>query len=79
MTRITVTLREDKYTIIIIIIIIIIISSRIILRIRNVSDKFVTRIKTRILSSIMFFSENLPFYEIMCKNIVKPDGSHMKI
>jgi len=55
MTRITRTLHEDQYTFIVI-------SSRIILRIRNVSDKSVTKIKTHILSSITFFSENLAFF-----------------
>jgi len=72
MTRITGTLHEDQYTFIII-------SSRIILRIRNVSDKFVTKIKTHILSSIkFFFPEILAFYEIMWKNVANPDDSHTK-
>jgi len=42
------------------------------LRMRNVLVKFVDKIKTHILSPIFFF-ENLPFYEIMCKNIVQLD------
>jgi len=38
---------------------------------RNVSDKFVEKIKTHILYSVTFFFENCPFYEIMCKSIVE--------
>ena len=72
MTRITGTLHEDQYTFIVI-------SSRNILRKRNVSDKFVTKIKTHFKFNNVFFFENLAFYEIMWKNIVKPDGSNMKI
>jgi hypothetical protein len=36
--------------------------------------KVVEKIKTRILCSITFFSENHAFYEIMWKNIVWPDN-----
>jgi len=36
-----------------------VVSRRIILRMRNVPDKFVEKIKTHILCSLTFFSENL--------------------
>jgi hypothetical protein len=40
---------------------------------RNISDKFVDKIKIHILFSIIFFSENRAGYEIVCKNMVEPD------
>ena len=39
---------------------------------RNVSNKIVENSKTHILGSVTFFSENHALYEIMFKNIVKP-------
>jgi hypothetical protein len=50
-----------------------IISRSVRLRMRSVSDKFVVKIKTRVLCSVIFFSENRTVYEIMWKNIVEPD------
>jgi hypothetical protein len=47
-TRITSTLHENQYTFMIT-------SSSVLLRLRNVSDKFVEKIRTRILYSIFFF------------------------
>jgi len=41
------------------------------LRIRNVSDKVVEKIKTHILCSISFFSENLAVYETTWKNSIE--------
>jgi hypothetical protein len=43
---------------------------------RNVSDKLVEKMKTRILYSITFF-ENRTVYEIMSKNIVEIEGPLM--
>jgi hypothetical protein len=43
------------------------------LRIINISEKFVQKIKTQILCLIIFFPENRAIYMIMWKNIVKPD------
>jgi hypothetical protein len=54
MTRITGTLQEDLCTFIII-------SLLILLTMRNVSDKSVDKIKTRILCSVMFFPKTVPF------------------
>jgi len=55
---------------------------RSLLGMRNVSDKFVQKIKTQILCSItffFFFSEIRAVCEIMWKNIVQPDRPHMTI
>jgi len=43
----------------------------VLLRTRDVSDKFVEKIKTHILYSTTFPSENRAFYEIMWKNVVQ--------
>jgi len=51
------------------------ISRSVILRMRNVSDKFIEKIKTHILHSITF-PENRAIYEIMWKNVAGPDRSH---
>jgi hypothetical protein len=51
---------------------------RILLRMRNVSDKVVEKKKTHNLSSIFFF-ENGHFYMIMYKITVDPDSSQMTI
>ena len=41
---------------------------------RNVSDKFVGKIKTHFLCSItFFFSDNCVVHEIMWKNMVQPN------
>jgi len=40
---------------------------------RNALDKFVEKIKTHILLSITFFSENRAAYEIAWKHMVEPD------
>jgi hypothetical protein len=45
--------------------------------VRNVSDRLVEKIEVHILCSIFF--ENFAVYEIMWKNIVKPDKPEMKI
>ena len=50
-----------------------IISRLIPLRMRNISDKVVEKIKTHILCSITFFFENRAVHEVMWKNIVEPD------
>jgi hypothetical protein len=39
----------------------------------------VEKIKTRILCSVMFFSENLAVYEKMWKNFVEPGRTQMTI
>jgi hypothetical protein len=69
MIIITDTLHEDQYTVLII-------SRSFPLRIRNVSDKFVEKIKTRILCSLTFF-ENRVVYEIMWDDIVQPHRPQM--
>jgi hypothetical protein len=48
------------------------------LRMRNVQDKVVEKIKTHILYSITF-SENRALYEITWKNIAEPDRIQMAI
>jgi 4-hydroxyphenylpyruvate dioxygenase-like putative hemolysin len=44
---------------------------------RNISDKGCRENKTHILRSITFFSQNRVFYEIMSKNMVERERSHM--
>ena len=46
------------------------------LRMRNVSDKVVEKIKTHILCSVKFF-DSRAVYEIMWKNFLVPDSSQM--
>jgi hypothetical protein len=46
---------------------------------RNVLVELVEKIKVHVLCSIFFPPENRAFYEIMWKNIVKPEGPHVKI
>jgi hypothetical protein len=58
MTRLTGTLHRDAFTLIIK-------SRRILLRMKNVSDKFVETIKTYIFCSIAFFLENRIVYGII--------------
>jgi len=61
MTRIVVTLHEDICTFIPV-------SFSVIILIRNVSVRFVEKIKTQTLCSVTF-SENRAVYEIMWKNV----------
>jgi len=46
---------------------------------RNVSDKDMYKIKTHILYTITFLSENRAFYETLWKNLVQPDRPRMTI
>jgi hypothetical protein len=47
---------------------------------RNVSDKFVEKIQTHMLSLItFFFSQDRAAYVIMWKNIVEPDKPRMTV
>jgi hypothetical protein len=59
------TVHEDHWTCLFI-------SRSVRLRIKNISDRIVEKIKTHFLSSVTFFRKFV-FYEIMCKNIVKAD------
>ena len=71
--RITFTLHEDQQTFLII-------SRSMLLRLTNISDKFVEKIKTHILCLVTFFwFENRAFYEITWINIVQPDRPQMTI
>jgi hypothetical protein len=63
--RKTGTLHEDQYTFIFI-------SHSILLRMANVSDEIVEKIKTHILCPITFFPENRAIFEIIWKYIVQP-------
>jgi len=56
-----------------------IISRSVGLTMRNVSDKFVEKIKTHILCAINFFFENRAIYEIMRKDTVEPGRPQMAI
>ena len=56
------------------------ISHSILLRMRNVSEKFVGENKTQILCSInFFFSQNRAVYEKMLKNILELDRQQITI
>jgi hypothetical protein len=46
---------------------------------RNVSDKFVEKLKTHILGSITFFFKNRAVYEMIRKNIVERDRPKVTI
>jgi len=77
LTSIKGTLHEDRY-----ILVFLTISRGTLLRMRNVSDKFVQNIEQILCSTTP--SENHAIYEIMCKNMVQPDRSqtmmwHMSI
>jgi len=61
--RIKGTLYEDHYTFLVI-------CRSVLFGMRNVSDKFVEKIKTHILCSVIFFFENLAVYEITWKSMV---------
>jgi hypothetical protein len=55
-----------------------IISRSVILRIRNVSEKVIEKIKTHVLCwKAYFFSRAV--YEIMWKNVAEPDMSQMTV
>jgi len=55
-------------------------SHSVLIRMRNVSDRVVEKIKTHVSCSIMFFFfENRIMYETMWKNIVEPDRPQMTI
>jgi hypothetical protein len=56
-----------------------VISRSFFLRIRNVSDKIIMKIKTHIMCLGTFFFENRAVYEIMWKNFVDPVRPQMKI
>jgi len=66
------TLHEDQYTFLII-------CHSVLLRMRNISDKFVENIKTHILCSISPPLESHAIYEMMWKNIVEPERSQITI
>jgi hypothetical protein len=70
-TRITDTLHEDPYTFLIV-------SRSFLLRVRNVSDKVVEKIKTFILILVTFF-ENPAVYGTMWKDTVQPGRSQIII
>jgi hypothetical protein len=53
------------------------ISRSVLLRMRNVYDKFVEKIKTHILFSVTFL--NRVIYEVMWENILDPDRQQMAI
>ena len=55
------------------------ISRRILIRMRNVSDKMCREIQNTYLCSITFFSENRAFYEILWKNMAESDRQQMTI
>ena len=56
-----------------------IISRSFLLRMTNISDKFLEKIKTHILCSVIFFYENLSFMKKMWKNIVERGRPQMTI
>ena len=60
------TLHDDQYTFLII-------SRSFLLRMENVPDKILEKIKTHILGSITYCTENRAIYEIMWKKIVDPN------
>jgi hypothetical protein len=72
LTRIMSTLLQDQYTFLII-------SCSVLLRMRNVSEKFVEKIKTLILYPISFFFENRAVYGVIWKNIVERGRPKMTI
>jgi len=65
------TSHEDSFTFMVI-------SRSVLIRMRNVSDRFMEKIKTRILCFILFF-KNRAVYEIMWKNMLQPDRPQVKI
>ena len=67
LTRITGTLREDRYTFMII-------SRSVLLRMKNISDKICREDQNTHFVFSDFFFENRAFYDIMWKNMVRPTG-----
>jgi hypothetical protein len=70
-TKITGTLHEDLCTFVMI-------YRTILLRMRNVLNRIVEKIKTHCMF-YNFFSENRAFYEIMWKSMIEPDRPQMTI
>jgi len=68
-TEVTDALHEDQYTLLIM-------PHSVLLKMRNVSDKFVDKITTHIPCSVFFFKS---CYEITWKNTAEPDRSQMII
>jgi hypothetical protein len=66
------TSHENQYTSLMI-------SCSFLLRMRNVADRFVEKVKTHFLCSITFFFENRVVYEIMWKKMVERSRSQMTI
>jgi len=67
------TLHEDRYTFMII-------SRSVLLRMRNVADKVVEKIKEFLCSKPFLFPlDNRAVYDSMWKNIVEPDRPQMTI
>ena len=56
-----------------------IISRSVLLRMKNISDKFVEKIKTHFMLNNFFFFEKRAVYEIMWKNTVEFGRTHMTI
>jgi len=56
-----------------------IISRSVLLRVRNVQTNVLEKIKTHVLCSTFFFSENHAVYEIMWKNAVQPARRRMTV
>jgi hypothetical protein len=71
LTRVKAALHEDQRTFMST-------SRSVLLKMRNVSDKVVEKIKTHSLCSITFFA-NRAVYEIMWKNMVEPDRPQITI
>jgi hypothetical protein len=69
-SRITVTLRKDQYTFLFI-------SRSVFLGMKNLSDKFLDRIKTHVSYFIFNHFFNSAVYEIMWKNNVEPERLQM--
>ena len=68
LTRITGTLHKDLYKF-----------SSLVLKMYNVSDRFVEKIKTHVFMYSNFFFENRAVYEIMWKNMVEPDRPQVTV
>jgi len=54
-------------------------SRQILLRMRNVSGRFVEKVKAHIFCSVTLFLENRAVYEIMWENTVEPDRPQITI
>ena len=70
--RILSTTHDDQYTFMIM-------PHSLLLKMKNVVNKIVEKIKTHILCSITFILKNHAIYEIMWKNIVELDMRQMTI